>query len=340
MKKNFIILFFGTLLLFSCKEKIVKPEPLVAYLEDSSIEVIDDELLTILNPENGLEILSEGHDWTEGPLWIEAQKTLLFSDIPRNTVYSWNENTGVQVYLKPSGFTGEDFKGSEPGANGLLLDPNGNLILCQHGNRQVARMVNPTTDPKPEYVALVEAFDGKRLNSPNDGVFDSKGNLYFTDPPYGLPKRMEDPSKELKFQGVYRYDAEGDLHIMDAELSRPNGIAFSPDEKTLYVANSDPDHAIWMAYDLDEEGGILSKRVFYDATVLTSKEKGLPDGLKVNDAGFLFATGPGGVLIFNPEGKRLGTIRTNRATSNVALNTDQTELFITADSYVLKLKLK
>ena len=340
MKKNFFILIFGTLLLFSCKEKTTKVEPLVNYLEEGSISLEDDELLNILNPENRLEILSEGHDWTEGPLWIEDQKILLFSDIPRNTVYSWNDTTGVQVYLKPSGFTGENFEGSEPGANGLLLDPDGNLVLCQHGNRQVARMTNPTTDPKPEYDLLVKAFDGKRLNSPNDGVFDSKGNLYFTDPPYGLPKRTEDPLKELKFQGVYRYGASGDLHIMDAELSRPNGIAFSPDEKTLYVANSDPDHAVWIAYDIDDDGGILSKRIFYDVTSLTSKEKGLPDGLKVNDEGYLFATGPGGVLIFNSEGKRLGTIRTNQPTSNVAFNKDQSALFITANSYVLKLKLK
>jgi gluconolactonase len=338
MKKSLYMLF-GILLFFSCNEKNTKVEPVINYLEDGSIEVIDDELLKVLNPENRMEILSEGHYWTEGPLWIEGEKTLLFSDIPRNAVYSWNENSGAQVYLKPSGFTGENYEGSEPGANGLLLDPNGNLVLCQHGNRQVARMTNPTTNPKPEYVSLVDSFDGKRLNSPNDGVFDSAGNLYFTDPPYGLPKRMEDPSKELKFQGVYRYGVSGDLHILDAELSRPNGIAFSPDGKTLYVANSDPDHAVWVAYDVDEDGGILSKRIFYDVTSLTSKEKGLPDGLKVNDAGYLFATGPGGVLIFNSEGKRLGTIRTNQPTSNVAFNKDQTELFITANSYVLKLKL-
>lgn len=338
--KKIITLVLTGLILLSCEEKAKVTNNKVNYLEEGSIEVLDEELKTIMNTQNQLQILSEDHDWTEGPLWLEDQKTLLFSDIPRNTVYSWNDTSGVQVYLKPSGFTGENFEGSEPGANGLLLDPNGNLVLCQHGNRQVARMTSPTTNPKPEYVPLVKSFDGKRLNSPNDGIFDSEGNLYFTDPPYGLAKRMEDPSKELEFQGVYRYGASGDLHIMDAELSRPNGIAFSPDEKTLYVANSDPDYAVWAAYTIDKDGGILSKRIFYDVTELTSKEKGLPDGLKVNNEGYLFATGPGGVLIFNPEGKRLGTIRTNRATSNVAFNRDQTELFITADSYVLKLKLK
>ncbi len=340
MKKNIIVVVFSAFLLFSCKEKNEKAPRLAKYLEAGSIEIIDDEMLNVLNPENSLEILSEGHDWTEGPLWIEDQKTLLFTDIPRNAVYSWNENEGVQVYLKPSGFTGENFEGSEPGANGLLLDPNGNLILCQHGNRQVVRMTSPTTDPKPEYFPLVDAFDGKRLNSPNDAVYDSKGVLYFTDPPYGLPKKMEDAAKELTFQGVYRYDTSGDLHIMDAELSRPNGIAFSPDEKILYVANSDPDHAIWMAYDIDDEGGILSKRVFYDVTALTSKEKGLPDGLKINKKGYMFATGPGGVFIFNPSGKHIGNIKTGQATSNVALDDMEKTLFITADAYVLKVNLK
>ena len=200
-------------------------------------------------------------------------------------------------------------------------------------------MISGVDDPKPEFTTLVNAFDGKKLNSPNDAVYDSMGNLYFTDPPYGLPKQMEDPGKELKFQGVYRYDTSGNLHIMDTELSRPNGIAFSPDEKTLYVANSDPDRAIWMAYAIDPISGILSKSIFYDATELTSSEKGLPDGLKVNNEGYIFATGPGGVFVFSPSGKHLGTIKTGQATANVAFNADKTVLFITADSYVLRLKL-
>jgi len=327
-------------ILVGCKKEKEITQKKVSYLDVGYIEVLDEELNQLIDSTSKLEILSEGHSWTEGPLWLEDRKMLLFSDIPRNTVYSWSEDKGVQEYLKPSGFTGENFEGSEPGANGLLLDSEGYLVLCQHGNRQMAKMISDIDNPKPEFETLVNSFDGKKLNSPNDGVFDSDGNLFFTDPPYGLAKRMEDPEKELEFQGVYRYDPSGDLHIMDAELSRPNGIAFSPDETVLYVANSDPDRAIWMAYDIDKESGILSKKVFYDVTELTSTEKGLPDGLKVNDAGYLFATGPGGVLIFNAESKRIGTIRTGRATSNVAFNADQSVLFMTADSYILRLNLK
>ena len=338
--KTYLLPFLMLTLLAGCKKEKEITQTKINYLDVAYIEVLDEELNQLLDPTSKLEILSEGHSWTEGPLWLEDLKMLLFTDIPKNTVYSWTKDEGVKEYLKPSGFTGEHFEGSEPGANGLLLDPEGYLVLCQHGNRQVAKMITGVDDPKPEFTTLVNTFDGKKLNSPNDGVFDSKGNLYFTDPPYGLPKRMEDPEKELEFQGVYRYDPSGDLHIMDAELSRPNGIAFSPDEKILYVANSDPDHAIWMAYDIDLTSGILSKKIFYDVTALTSKEKGLPDGLKVNDAGYLFATGPGGVLIFNSSGKHLGTIKTGRATSNVTFNADQTVLFMTADSYVLRLKLK
>lgn len=329
-----------SLLIFTCctKEKKINP-PKIDFLDTAYVEVLDKELNQLLDSTSKLEILSRDHSWTEGPLWVEEHQMLLFSDIPRNTVYSWTANEGLMEYLKPSGFTGENYQGSEPGANGLLLDQEGNLVLCQHGNRQMARMMAPLDNPVPKFMSLVNNFDGKKLNSPNDATFDSKGNLYFTDPPYGLAGRMDDPAKELVFQGVYRLDRSGDLHIMDAELSRPNGIAFSPDEKVLYVANSDPDRAIWMAYDIDTESGILSKKVFFDVTALTSQEKGLPDGLKVNDAGYLFATGPGGVLIFNPKGKHLGTIRTGRATSNVAFNSDQSVLFMTADSYVLKLNL-
>ncbi|MGI9532246.1 SMP-30/gluconolactonase/LRE family protein [Lutimonas sp.] len=340
MKKIIPSLFIILLLTFSCNEKVKNELPSVNYLESGSIEVLDDELRSLLNPENGLEILAEGHHWTEGPLWIEEQKMLLYNDIPRNSVFSWNDSLGVQLYLSPSGFSGENFAGSEPGANGLLLDPEGNLILCQHGNRQLAKMDSPLTDPKATFVPLVQLFDGKRLNSPNDAVYDSKGNLYFTDHPYGLPKQMQDSSKALEFQGVYMLEKEGELHILDAALSRPNGIAFSPDEKVLYVANSDPDHAIWMAYDMDDDGGILSKHLFFDVTELTSKEKGLPDGLKINKDGYIFATGPGGVFVFNPTGKHIGQIRTGQATSNVAFDAEEQTLFITADSYVLRLKLQ
>lgn len=339
MKKVLFALLCG-LILISCKEKTTKKTVEINFLEASKIEVLDPELQSVLDPDQKLEILSEGHDWTEGPLWLETENKLLFSDIPRNTIYSWSQKTGVEQYLKPSGYIGKDADLSKQGSNGLLLNANGELILCQHGARQVAKMNSPLSNPKPEYLALADKYMGKKLNSPNDAVFDTQGNLYFTDPPYGLPQGMEDPTKELDFQGVFRMDTQGEFQLISKSLSRPNGIAFSPDEKQLYVANSDPEKAIWMVYELDASGNVKAEKLFFDATHLVASEKGLPDGLKVNDKGYVFATGPGGVFIFNPSGKHLGTIKTGQATSNCAFNDDETVLFMTADDYVLSVSLK
>jgi len=196
------------------------------------------------------------------------------------------------------------------------------------------------TQPKPVFTTLADKFEGKKLNSPNDAVYKSNGDLYFTDPPYGLEKNADDPAKELPFQGVYRLAQDGTLHLLTKDLSRPNGLAFSPDEKTLYVANSDPQKAIWMAYDVQPNGNIANGRVFYDATALVNKEKGLPDGLKVNQEGYLFATGPGGIWIFDQNAKHMGTIRTGQATSNCAFTTDESTLYMTADDYLMRVKLK
>ena len=338
--KKVLYAFASCLILISCKEKLTEKKVDMKYLDASKIEILDPELQNILDPNQKLEILSEGHDWTEGPLWLETENKLIFSDIPRNSIYSWEPKKGVKEYLKPSGYIGEDVELSKQGANGLLLNAKGELILCQHGARQVAKMDSPLSDPKPLYLAVADKYSGKRLNSPNDAVYDTQGNLYFTDPPYGLPKGTEDPTKELDFQGVFRVDTQGDVQVISQALSRPNGIAFSPDEKQLYVANSDPEKAIWMVYELDADGKVQSEKLFFDATQLVASEKGLPDGLKVNAKGYVFATGPGGVFIFNPSGKHLGTIKTGQATSNCAFNDDETVLFMTADSYVLSASLK
>lgn len=337
--KHILIISLFALFLIGCQEKPKEVTSSKNYLKEGEIQLIDKELLQVLNPKNKLEILSEGHDWTEGPLWIENEQMLLFSDIPRNTVYAWQEKTGTKKYLKPSGYTGEVFDGSEPGSNGLLLNPKGELILCQHGDRKVVRMNGTLKEPQSDFIEIVGAFEGKRLNSPNDAIYDSKGRLYFTDPPYGLPKQMDDPKKELGFQGVYLLDTNGLLQLIDADLTRPNGIALSPDESTLYVANSDPDRPIWMVYKINDQGLVISKKEFFNAADLVKTQKGLPDGLKVHQNGYLFATGPGGIFVFNSEAKHLGTIKTGQATSNVAFNADQSALFITADSYVLRLEL-
>lgn len=305
-----------------------------------SIERLDSRLNEVIAPDAKIEILADGFDWPEGPLWLPKQNKLLFSDIPPNKIYEWSEANGLKLYLTPSGYTSAQPRGGEVGSNALILDNQGRLVLCQHGDRRMARMEAPLNQPKPNYITLVDKYEGKQLNSPNDAVYRSNNDLYFTDPPYGLEKNADDPNKEIPFQGVYRLATDGSVHLLTKELSRPNGLAFSPDEKTFYVANSDPEKAIWMAYDVQPDGNITNGRLFYDATAMVKKEKGLPDGLKVTRQGYLFATGPGGVFVFDKDAKHLGTIRTGEATSNCAFNTDESILYMTADNYIMRVKLK
>ncbi len=308
-------------------------------LTEGKIEAYDSAFWQIIARDAKIEIIAEGHAWTEGPLWVESEGMLLYADIPANAIYQWKNGDKATVYLHHSGYLEDDFQGSEPGANGLLLNQNGELVLCQHGLRQMAKMNAPINSPKPSFLTLTSHFNGKRYNSPNDAAFKSNGDLYFTDPPYGLPGGENDATKELPYQGVFKVDSAGNVTLLTDEFTRPNGLAFSPDEKKLYVANSDPEHAIWKVFDVNEDGNIVNGRIFYDATALTSKEKGLPDGLKIDSNGYIFATGPGGVFVFEPSGKILGKILTGQATSNCALNNDESVLFITADSYVLKVDL-
>lgn len=313
----------------------------VQNVSTGTIERLDHSLDKILAKDAEIEILAKGFEWTEGPLWVSDKNYLLFSDIPPNRIFKWEEGRGVSLYLEPSGYTGAIARGGEPGANGLLLDDKGRLVMCQHGDRRMARMNAPLDNPKPLFITLAEMWDGRRFNSPNDGVFMSNGDLYFTDPPYGLEKSMEDPSKEIGFQGVYRRRASnGRVDLLTADLTRPNGIAFSPDESILYVSNSDSKNAIWMAYEINSKGMIERGRVFYDATSYVDKEKGLPDGLKVDKAGNIFATGPGGIWIFNALGKVIGKIKTGEATANCAFDETGKTLYITADMYLMRVVLK
>jgi gluconolactonase len=282
-----------------------------------------------------LEVLASGFEWSEGPVWVRDGGYLLFSDIPRNSVMKWKEGEGVSLFLKPSGYTGVADYGREPGCNGLTLDREGRLVSCEHGDRRVSRM-----EKEGGKRTLVDNYQGKRLNSPNDLVFRSNGDLYFTDPPYGLPKQWEDPRRELDFCGVYRLTADGKLTLLTREMTRPNGIAFSPDERTLYVAQSDPQKAIWMAFPVKSDGTLGPGRVFHDATPLVGKMPGLPDGLKVDRNGNLFATGPGGVHVLSPDGKSLGRIDTGEATANCAWGGDGSTLYITADMYLCRIRTR
>ncbi len=248
----------------------------------------------------------------------------------------WHADKGVSRFLENSGYTGATpFTGREPGSNGLTFDPQGRLTLCQHGDRRVSRREADGT-----MVPLATSYEGKRLNSPNDLVYDGQGALYFTDPPYGLPGTFKDPAKELPFQGVYRVAKDGKVTLVAKDLEAPNGLAFTPDYKTLYVANSQKEKPIWKAYKVNADGSLDAGRLFADSSKLYKEGDGVPDGLKVDVKGHVFATGPGGVLIYTPDGTLLGRILTGVPTANVAWGEDGATLFITANHRVLRLRTK
>jgi gluconolactonase len=312
-----------------------------SYPAIGTIERKDPRFDKLVPPDAKLEKLAEGFEWAEGPVWIQKGGHLLFTDIPRNAINKWQEAEGITLFLKPSGYTGKKPRGGELGANGLLLDPEGRLVLCEHGDRRVTRLDTLRKGKKVYDVktVLADRFEGKRFNSPNDAVFKSNGDLYFTDPPYGLEKHWDDPARELDFCGVYRISKDGKLTLLTKDMSRPNGIAFSPDEKTLYVANSDREKAVWMAFDVKDDGTLDKSRVFFDATEWVKAKKGLPDGIKIDQQGNLFATGPGGVLVFAPDGTYLGAIDPGVATANCAFGDDGSTLYLTAHQNLCRIRL-
>jgi Gluconolactonase len=330
-----ISLIIITVLFTICQSFGQKKEEDIAW-----IERIDPELSTILSDNATIEVIAEGFDWSEGPLWLSQKQILLFSDIPKNCIYQWSKAKGKQLYLRPSGYTGVDARGGEMGSNALLLNNKGQLVLCQHGDRKIAIMETSLNDPQPRFKSLATNYKGKRFNSPNDAVFRSNGDLFFTDPPYGLEGRMSSPQKEIPFQGVYRVDTKGQVHLLVDSLSRPNGIAFLPGEKTLLIANSDSSRPVWYAFDINSHDSLVNGRIFYDASSAISTGKGLPDGMKVSKEGFIFAAGPGGVFIFKASGKLLGKIRTKTPSSNCALAEEDKTLYITSKNYVLKVRLR
>src|SRR5258706_9221603 len=302
-----------------------------------SIERLDPALDRLIAPGTQAEIIGEGFDWSEGPVWIESEKMLLFSDVPKNIIYKWTEEKGVETFLTPSGYTGSVPRGGEPGSNGLTLNNDGQLVICQHGDRRVALLTSSFKEPKPEFKTLADNYKGKKLNSPNDVIVDKQGNLFFTDPPYGLLKNVKDSSKQIPFQGVYKVKPDATVILLVDSLTRPNGIALSPDQQTLYVANSDQPIAKW--YSFHTKGDSLTDAQLFYSTKYAEGEKGSPDGLKVDKNGNLFATGPGGIWIFNAEGKLLGKIKLPEATANCAFSADGKTLFLTSDMYLLRMKI-
>jgi gluconolactonase len=288
-----------------------------------------------------------GFSWTEGPVWIPAGY-LLFAEIPSNSIRKWTPGGGVSIFMKPSGWKeAQPYTGTEPGSNGMTLDSRGRLTVAGHAQRDVWRLEH--VDPKSQVTVLADTYEGKRLNSPNDLAYKSDGTLYFTDPPYGLPQLEQDPTKELKFAGVYRVlGAEAKkpgsppdhskLQLLVKDLPRPNGIAFSPDEKYLYVDNSEP-KKIWMRYTVKADGTLTDGKLLYDDT--GDPRPGNPDGMKVDQKGNIYSAGPGGVWIFSPEGKHLGTLDIPERVGNVGWGgADHKTLYIAASSSIYRVTLK
>jgi gluconolactonase len=299
-----------------------------------SVERLDPAIDALVPPDAKIEKLAEGFTWAEGPVWTK-EGALLFSDVPNNVVHRWKDGEGLTDFLRPSGYTGQEPRKGNLGSNGLTFDGAGHLVLCQHGDRRVARL-----EADRSFATVAGALDGKRFNSPNDVVFRSNGDMYFTDPAYGFEGAPPSAKHELPFSGVFRRTPDGAVTVLVKDLTFPNGIAFSPDEKTLYVSNSDPERAIWMAYDVKADGTLANGRLFFDATdKVKAGKKGLPDGMKIDANGNLFAGGPGGVLVFSRAGKHLGTIVTTEPTANVAFGDDGTVLYMTAHDKLCRVRL-
>lgn len=283
-----------------------------------------------------IERLAEGFQWSEGPVWIGEGGYLLLSDVPANRIYRWSERDGLSLFLEPSGHAGpptDIFR--EPGSNGLIRGPGNTILVADHGNRALARLDLGTKTK----TLLATRYQGKRFNSPNDLALAADGSIYFTDPPYGLEGLNDSPHKELPFNGVYRLRPSGEVDLLDASLTFPNGIVLSPDGRTLYVAVSDPERAVILAYDVGADGGVSGKRTFVDMTNLAKQGlKGLPDGMAVDQAGNLFATGPGGVHIFTPAGVRLGRIDTGTAIANCSFGEDGRTLFLASHNFLARIR--
>ena len=344
MRNAFLLcLIFYITACFSCN---TATQPAAEAAKDTTvavgkIEIYDPVAANIIDSNASIEVIGRNYKWSEGPVWVASKQMLLFSDVRANTIFQWHMKDTPVAYLTPSGYTDTAFRDGENGSNGLTLDKEGRLLLCQSGNRQVVRLNAPLDSPKPVFTVLAANYQGKKFNSPNDLVADSKNNIYFTDPIYGLPKHAEDPTRELNFEGVYKISADGKLTLLIDSIKRPNGIALSLDEKILYVGTSD-DHTKWYAYHLDENGNIKDGSVFLDGTALKEKAafKSGADGFKIDKKGNIFTSGPDGINIISPQGKLLALIKIfNRPTSNCAFNETKDNLYITSNDVVLRVKL-
>ena len=294
-----------------------------------TIERLDPRLDALVPLDANIQKLASGFTFTEGPVWDKRSDVLYFSDVRDNTIYSWSEDEGVNVFIQP--VFAEETDHPSVGSNGLTLDREGRLILMEHGYRRVSRL-----EANGERTTLIDNYRGNRLNSPNDVAWHTNGWLYFTDPPYGMPGLENDPARELNYNGIYRLSPEGEIQLLERNQTRPNGLVFSPDEETLYVANSDAENKVWYAYTVIH-GIIGNPRIFYDVNDQSSE--GAADGMKVDTEGNLFATGPGGVWVFDPDGTHLGTIKPDEVPANVAWGDDGSTLYMTARTGLYRVTL-
>jgi gluconolactonase len=339
MKRKPLLLLASAVLVVSCSTASRTGSPSSsaapatgAQQGDGSVVRLDLGLDQIVPKDAAIEKLAGGFQFTEGPLWRPQDQVLWFSDVVGNVVRQWSPNGEVKVLIqKAGGDPGDLSPGGFVGPNGQIADKDGYVLICQHTARRIVRVGKDL-----QMTPLVDRYQGKRFNSPNDLVYRSDGALYFTDPPYGLAKQDADPAKEIPFNGVYRL-RNGKVDVIVKDLTRPNGIAFSPDQKVLYIANSDEKRKVWMRYDVAEDGMVSNGRVFFDVTA--EKEDGLPDGMKVDSLGNIYGTGPGGVWVLSPNGKHLGTIKPAETPANCGWGDDGKSLYMTARTGLYRIKL-
>jgi gluconolactonase len=313
--------------------QLVSAQDTLNFATIGEIKRLDPRIDKLIPKNAKIEVLTSGFIWSEGPAWDKENGVLLFSDVWRNHVIQWKEGEGKSVYMEPSGYTGVEPHPRAMGSNGLIFDSEGQLILCEHGDRRVSLLTK-----KGGKVTLADNYKGKRLNSPNDVCVVSNGDIYFTDPNYGLPLQEEDPRKELDFSGVYLRRKSGELVLVVGNLQRPNGVCLSPDEKTLYVSNRNDDWIGYMAYPVNDDGTVGTGWKFYDVTEASKTRTGGADGIRTDTQGNLLATGPSGVYVFSPEAEMLGIIDTGERIGNCVFGNDGSVLYITSDTYLCRVQ--
>ena len=324
MKKITLLLLFIPLIFFGQNDFI------------GSVERFSSEIDEFFSKDSKIEIIANGFSWSEGPVWSKKLNAVLFSDVPNNVIYKWDEKNGLEIFLDNIGYSGVVPNLKKAGTNGLTIDNEGNLIICMHGDRRIVKLKDWNNN---EFVPLATSFNNKLLNSPNDLVYNSNKDLFFTDPPYGLKGGDNDKLKELDYNGVFKLTSNGKSSVLIKNLSRPNGIAISRDEKLLYVANSDLNNPVIMKYQISDEG-VKNPEVFFDGSFLSKKDKGLFDGLKIHPSGTVFATGPGGVLLIKSNGNHIGTVRTEVRTANCTFDDKYEYLYMTSHQYLTRIKLQ